>query len=65
MTDLGEPTKVISVEITQTENSVTILQKIYIESILECKGLSEINSVVTPLDLNLKLKPNPDGNEGN
>jgi len=65
ITDLGEPTKIISVEITQTENSVTILQKIYIESILECEGLSEINSIATPLDLNLKLKPNPNGNEGN
>jgi len=64
ITDLGEPTKIISVEITQTENSVTISQKIYVESILECEGLSEINSIATPLDLNLKLKPNPNGNEG-
>ena len=63
MTDLGEPTKIISVEITQTENSMTISQKVYIESILECKGLSEINSIATPLDLNVKLKLNPDGNE--
>jgi len=64
MTDLGEPTKLIGVKITQTENSVTILQKVYIKSVLECKGLSEINSIATPLDLNVKLKPNPDGNEG-
>jgi len=64
MTDLGEPTKIIGVKITQIENSVTILQKAYIESILEHEGLSEINSIATPLDLNMKLKPNPDGNEG-
>ena len=31
---------------------------------LEREGLSEINSVVTPLDLNVKLKLNPNGNEG-
>jgi len=64
MTDLGEPTKIIGVKITQTENSMTILQKVYIESVLEHKGLSEINSIATPLDLNVKLKLNSDGNEG-
>jgi hypothetical protein len=65
MTDLGEPTKIIGVEITQTDTSITISQKIYIESILEHEGLSEINSVATPMDLNLKLQLNPDGNKGN
>ena len=50
--------------ITQIENSVTISQKVYVESILEHEGLSEINSVATPLYLNVKLKLNPDGNEG-
>jgi hypothetical protein len=42
-----------------------ISQKIYIQSILEREGLSEINSVGTPLDSNMKLGPNPDENEGN
>ena len=65
VTDLGEPTKIIGVEITQTDDSITISQKVYIESILECEGLSKINSVTTPLDPNIKLIPNPDGNEGN
>ena len=36
----------------------------YIKSILEREGLSGINSVGTPLDSNVKLEPNPDGNEG-
>ena len=53
-----ELTKVIGVEITQTKNSISISQKTYIESTLECKGLSEINSVVTPMDLSMKLRPN-------
>lgn len=35
MTDLGEPTKIIGVEITQTDTSITISQKVYIESILK------------------------------
>jgi hypothetical protein len=65
VTDLGEPTKIIGVEITQTKESLTISQKVYIESILKREGLSEINSVSTPLDPNIKLVPNPDGNKGN
>ena len=65
VTDLGEPTKIIGVEITQTENAITISQKVYIESILEHEGLSGINSVAMPLDPNIKLEPNPDGNKGN
>ena len=60
-----ELTKVIGVEITQTKNSISISQKTYIKSTLECKGLSEINSVVTPMDLNMKLQPNLGGNKGN
>ena len=65
ITDLGEPTKIIGIEITQTKDSITISQKLYIESILECEGLSNINSVRTPMDPNIKLEPNPDGNKGN
>ena len=65
MTDLGEPTKIVGIEITQTNDSITLSQKVCVESILERKGLSEINSVATPLDPNIKLVLNPDGNEGN
>ena len=65
VTVLGEPAKIVGIEITQTEDSIKIAQKMYIKSILEREGLSEINSVTTPLDLNIKLEPNPDGSEGN
>ena len=65
VTDLGEPTKIIGIEITQTNDSITISQKVYIKSILEHEGLSKINSITMPLDPNIKLVPNPDGNEGN
>jgi hypothetical protein len=47
VTDLGEPTKIVGVEITQTDDSITLSQKVYVESILEREGLSEINSVAT------------------
>lgn len=65
VTDLGEPSKIIGIEITQANDSITISQKIYIKSILECEGLSRANSITTPLDPNIKLEPNLDGNEGN
>ena len=65
VTVLGEPAKIVGIEISQTEDSIKIAQKLYIKSILEREGLSEINSVTTPLDTNIKLEPNPDGNEGN
>ena len=65
VTILGEPAKIVGIEITQTEDSIKIAQKLYIKSILEREGLSEINSVSTPLDTNIKLEPNPDDNEGN
>ena len=65
MTDLGEPTKIVGIKITQTDDSITLSQKVCVESILECEGLSEINSVATPLDPNIKLVLNPNGNEGN
>ena len=50
MTDLGELTKIIGVKITQTEDSITISQKVYVESILECEGLSNINSIAIPFN---------------
>ena len=65
LTVLGEPAKIVGIEITQTEDSIKIAQKVYINSILECEGLSRINSIAMPLDSNIKLEPNPNGNEGN
>jgi hypothetical protein len=64
ITDLGEPTKIVGIKITQTKDSITISQKVYINSILEREGFSGINSVKTPFDPSIKLEPNPDGNEG-
>ena len=65
VTVLGDPAKIVGIEITQSEDSIKIGQKQYIKSILEREGLGQINSVATPLDPNIKFEPNPDGNEGN
>ena len=65
VTDLGKPTKIIGIEITQTDDSITISQKAYVESILQCEGLNEMSRSTTPMYPHIKLEPNPDGNEGN
>ena len=64
-TDIGDPTKIIGIEITQTKNSITISQKKYIESILQREYTEDTNPVATPLDANVKIQPNPDGNDRN
>jgi hypothetical protein len=64
VTDLGEPTKIVGIEITRTENSITISQEKYIEAILKREGMDRVNPVSMPMDPNEKLQPNPDGNEG-
>src|SRR6266850_2381147 len=65
MTELGEPSKIIGIEITINDHKVTISQKKYIENILSKEGLEGANQVSTPLDPNMALVLNPDGNKGN
>jgi tRNA(Ser,Leu) C12 N-acetylase TAN1 len=65
MTDLGEPSKMVSIKITQTDRTITISQKKYIENILAKEGLENANPVSTPLDQNITLEPNPDKTQGN
>ena len=65
-TDMGNPSKIVGIEITQTDdsNSITITQQKYIEAILEREHMESANPVGTPLDPNMKIGPNPDGNKG-
>jgi len=63
-TDLREPSKIISIEITQSANTISIGQKQYVETILKHKGMDCANPVSMPLDPNSPLEPNPDSNEG-
>jgi len=48
------------------ENSITISQSKYVESILKCEGmdLEKIKPVKSPLDPNVQLVPNPEGTNG-
>ena len=64
ITDLGEPLKIMGIEITRTKDSITISQKRYIELILQREGLTKANAVAMPLDPNVALELNPDGNAG-
>ena len=64
VTDLGEPAKIIGIEITWGETSIRISQEKYIESVLKREKMLLVNPVATPLDSNTVLKPNPEGNEG-
>jgi hypothetical protein len=64
-TDMGEPTKIVGIEISQSPGQISISQKQNIQKILEKQGLTNASPVQMPLDLNVKIGLNPDGNEGN
>jgi hypothetical protein len=64
ITDLGEPTKIVRIKITRSKNQIAISLSKYIESILLKEGLGKTNSVATPLDPNVPIVPNPEGNDG-
>jgi len=64
VTDLGEPSKIVGIEITIGRDSIAILQSKYIKSILKKEGLEQANPVAMPLDPNALLEPNPEGNIG-
>ena len=65
ITDLGEPTKIVGIKISHHTDSLTISQPLYIDSILRKYKMDNANPVSTPLDLNIKLKPNKDKRESN
>jgi hypothetical protein len=59
VTDLGEPSKIIGIEITHTANAISISQQKYIKSILRKEGMEDANPVGMPMDLNVKISLNP------
>ena len=65
LTDMGEPSKIVGIEITQDEDSVTISQTKYIEAILKREGMQNAYPVKTPFDHKISLVPNREGGEGN
>jgi len=64
VTNLGEPAKIVGIEISRMANSITISQQKYVEYILKREGLDRANPVSMPMDPNAKIEPNPNGNEG-
>jgi hypothetical protein len=64
ITDLGEPVKIVGIEIALGDRSITISQCRYLESILRKEHMDTANPVGMPLDPNVVLEPNPDGNTG-
>ena len=64
LTNLGEPVKIVGIEIELGDHFVTISQHRYLENILRKEGMDKANPVGTPLDPGVTLEPNPDGNVG-
>ena len=50
VTDLGEPSRIVGIEITRTEETLMISQPLYIDSILRKYEIEHVNPVSTPLD---------------
>ena len=64
-TDLGEPSKIIGIEITRMPEYLKISQGKYIDNLLRKEKMAEANPVGMPLDPNVKIGPNPEHNEPN
>ena len=64
VTNLGKLSKIVGIKINQTDDFILILQIKYIESILQREGMECCDTVSTPLNPNVPLVPNPEGNEG-
>jgi Reverse transcriptase (RNA-dependent DNA polymerase) len=65
VTDLGEPTKIVRIEVTCINNSISISQEKYIENVLRKEGMSNANPVGMPMDPHIQLVSNPDDNKLN
>jgi hypothetical protein len=65
VTDLGEPTMIVGIEITHRKDTLTISQGQYVDSILKKYGMHNVNPVSTPMDPNVKFEPNKEEREPN
>jgi len=63
-TDIGELTKIVGIEITLCKNSVSVSQQKYFKNILWQEHMHNANPVGTPLDPDIQLESNMDGNQG-
>ena len=60
VTDLGEPSKIIGIQIKHGNDYISITQTQYINAILTKEKMECANPVATPLDHNVPIEPNPD-----
>ncbi len=58
VTDLGEPSKIVRIEITidPKTGDIKLTQMKYIEELLRKYGLVDMNGVAVPMDLNIKFE---------
>jgi hypothetical protein len=64
LTDIGEPLKIIGIEITWKPDSIVIMQTNYIELILKQEGMENCHPVKMLLDPNIVITRNPQGEDG-
>ena len=57
VTNLGEPHKIVSIEVTHTNNSISISQQKYIENLLHKENMQDANPTAVPMDPNIKSAP--------
>jgi Reverse transcriptase (RNA-dependent DNA polymerase) len=65
VTNLGEPCKIVGIEVTHTDNSIMLSQERYIENVLQKEGMAKANPAAMPMDPHLKLALNPDESKPN
>jgi len=65
VTNLGQPSKIIGIEVMCTNDTITISQEKYIKNVLQKEGMANVNPVGMPMDPNIKLEPNLDNNKLN
>jgi len=63
-TNLRVPSKIVGIELMISPDLIFISSNRYIDTILLREGLGRMNTVSTPLDPNIMLVPNPEGNDG-
>ena len=59
--DLGKPVKIVGIEIVLCDHSITISQQRYLESILQKEWMDNANAMGMPLNPNIVLEPDLDG----
>ena len=65
VTNLGEPHKIVGIEVMCTNNAISIFQQKYTKNLLCKENMQDANPATIPMDLNIKLAPNLDNNKLN